>query len=77
MTLRQDEKQVLAELPATPYGVVLKKLLDTELADLRDVTRAESWDDVLARKHSIEIIEKIFQFMDLKKPSSAGRSSYE
>lgn len=72
-----QEKEILSQLPHTQFGVVLKKYLTEELEDIKDVTKSESWDDALARKKAVKVIEKLFNFMGEIKKVDKEKKVYE
>lgn len=67
--MRIEQKQLLRELSRSAHGVALREFLDEKLKDIGDVTKCESWEDTLGRRHAILLIRDLFSFLEEEKPA--------
>lgn len=74
--MNPEHKKLLEELSRTSYGRALSELLNRELAELKDVKNATSWEDTLGRKHAVEILERILYFMEEKPKANQNKTSF-
>lgn len=75
--MNPEQKKLLQELGASPFGTALKAFLNTELGKIKDVSNAKSWDDTLARQHAAHIIEQLFSFLGNKTEGGLGKNKYD
>ena len=74
--MTQEQREILASMKDTQYGIALKALLEECLQELGDVTKCTSWDDTLGRKHAKEFIKRTFTFLEKPEPSKGQRTMY-
>jgi hypothetical protein len=71
-----DVKKILGELGKSQYGAALRKFLDSELEDIKDVTTAKSWEEALGNKKAVKILTKLFSFMEEKEVKDKIKNQY-
>lgn len=69
-------KEILNELGKTHFGKELKVFLDEELKEIKDVTKQESWEDVVASQKAVRLIQKLFSFLDEKKVDKPTKNQF-
>jgi hypothetical protein len=69
-------KEVLDMLYQTPQGKALREYLEEERKKIDTVKDVTSLEEVLGRKHALELIDKIFGFLKEKKIDSPSRNQY-
>lgn len=74
--MTKEQLKLLEDLAHTGYGQVLKTYLDEELKDLKDVTKAKTWEEALGNGKAVKIIEKLFSFMKDNKPAPKKKNQY-
>ena len=72
-----ESTEILKQLARSQFGKALEEFLDSEIAEIGDITKVESWDDALGRKHSIKTLKKLFSFMDERKVIGRKSGQYE
>lgn len=65
---KEERKKLLSELSKSPQGKALADFLDEELAKLDSVKGVTSLDEALGRGKAVEIIERLFSFMERRNP---------
>lgn len=70
------DKETLNQLGKTQFGKALRDFLDEELKEIKDVTRQESWEDVVASQKAVKLIKKLFSFLDEKKLDEPKKNQY-
>ena len=77
LEMRQETKQILESVNATPFGKALQEFLDDQFEELNNVQACKSWEDTLGRQHAIAIIEKLFSFMKPNNSANKVQRTYE
>lgn len=75
--LTPEEKIMLTDLSTMPHGLVLQKLIKSEIADLKDVTTAKNWEETLGKQYAVKTLEKIISYIEADKPTKTPKISYE
>lgn len=75
--IKPEEQKLLQELDKTPFGRAIRSFLEDETANLKDVTQAKNWEDVLGRQHALKIVEHLFSFMKGKSIVDRPKNLYE
>lgn len=71
-----EQRQTLAAMKDNQFGEALRALLNECYEELGDVSKCESWDDTLGRKHAKEFLKKTFNFLDKPEVRNGGRNQY-
>jgi hypothetical protein len=73
---KTEQKKLLEQLSKTSYGVALKEFLNEEREGLLDVRNSATWEDALASKKAIKLIDRLFSFMIEKKETNKETNQY-
>lgn len=76
MTLDEQTKTNLEQLPKTPYGMALKIYLEKAKEEINDVKTMDTLDQLLGRKYALKYIDDLFSFMGEKKIETRGKNQY-
>jgi hypothetical protein len=71
-----EEKEILAAMKDSQFGVALKKYLGEKQAELNDISTTASWEETLGRKYALKVITDLFSIMEYKKPVDKGKNLY-
>ena len=74
--LAEDKRLLLVELSRSAQGEALRELIAEAKVELGDVTKCNSWEDTLGRKHAMEFLSKTFSFLDKGETKSQAKSQY-
>lgn len=66
--------KLLQGIRTSPYGNALQAFLDEQYDIINDVKSCKDWEDTLARKHTIDVLEKLFAFMSKPKIVIVGEN---
>lgn len=58
-----ENLKLLEEMSKTNYGIALKEFLKEKYKEINSVSKCTSWEDTLARAHSLKILNELFSFM--------------
>lgn len=72
----KERQEILQELGKTNYGIALKEYLNESITDMSDLSKLESWDETLGKKYAVEIIKKLFSFMETKESQQKSKTKY-
>jgi len=76
MTIEPEIKKILEELGKTQYGKALRIFLDAASDELNDVSTVETWEETVGRREALNVLRKLFDFMEEKKESKASKNQY-
>jgi len=65
--MRLEQKQLLKELARSSHGQALKEYLNEKRLEIGSVQNCTSWEDTLARKHTLDLLDDIFAFLGEEK----------
>ncbi len=74
-----EEKEILASLNATQYGVVLRHFLSEKIQKLEDVRLIPKENmevEARARQLALEITDELFEFMGVIKKAEKTKNQY-
>jgi hypothetical protein len=77
MNIKPETRRLLAEMPRTNYGKAVEEYLTEAMKELRDVVNATSWDDTLARQHSVKFLEDLLSLMREPKTPTSSKTRYD
>ena len=72
--IKPETTKILQSLGISQYGNALQEFLDEQYKIVNDVKACTSWEDTLARKHTVEVLDKLFAFMNKPKPEKVGEN---
>lgn len=64
--INPETRKLLEQMSSGPYGRALSEYLYEEMKEIRDVEKVESWEDALANKKVVKIVNKLFSFLEKK-----------
>lgn len=72
---KETRKKHLEELKNTPYGKALLSFLEEEISNIDTVKGARllSKEEMIGREIALEILEKLFYFMEKNNPQGVKR----
>jgi hypothetical protein len=77
MRIKPDTRKLLEELAKHHYGRALRDYLETAILELKDVTKAKSWDETLGRQLAVKTLEDLFGVISEKKsPVDKSKNQY-
>lgn len=74
--MQPDRKKLLSDLNNTAYGAALREYLNEELTKIDTVKGVTTLDEAIGRKHAVELVEKLFAFMESKQEVKKGNNQY-
>jgi len=75
--MTDQQKQLLKELRKTNFGRALDAYLAEEMTKIGNIDNCTSWEDTLSRQHALELINRLFYFMQDNKPVEKKKNQYE
>ena len=69
-----QNKELLEQLGRSPFGKALQEYLNERFDELNDVQTCLSWEDTMARKKALGILEQLFRFMAPSQPSATKKT---
>lgn len=75
--MTQEQKRLLGEMKNTPYGNALSTFLREHLSDLKDITKASSWEETQGRQHAVKVLTKLFDFIITEDTTPRQKTRYD
>lgn len=78
MSLTEEQKELLRQLPKTSHGIALQGYLDDKYAEIGNIQDTKSWEETLGRQFALTLLKDLFYFMGSPKTDDAKkRNQYE
>lgn len=76
MIINKDVEDILKQIPGTLYGQALTVLLEQYKAELNNVNKITTMDELLGKQYALKLIDDIFKFMDNKRVETKNKNQY-
>ena len=73
----EADKKILAEIKNSPFGRVLAIYLEEEIGKIESVKGVKTLDEALGKQYALNLVEKLFNFLNRKEVSSLTKDQYE
>ena len=69
-------KKLLQDFKESPYAIALSAYLEDEMKKIESVKGVKSLDEALGKQYAIELLEKLFNFLQ-RKTTLNNKPNYE
>ena len=74
--MTKEQRELLANMKNNQFGEALRLHLAELMEEVGDVSKCDSWEDTLGRKHAKNFLIEAFKFLEKPETPKATKNDY-